>query len=154
MSEPRDPRELFARFVAAANAAPRPDRARVAANEALVTRYFEMWNAGDGSIADSVLGPRYLDHAHPDVLGPAAVRSLAPRFHAANPGARMTIEIAAADAEFVAVRNRISRPVNGGEVEGVALFRVEGGKLAEQWSWYPSSSPSPSLLSRPHLAWK
>src|ERR1700761_2736249 len=75
-----------------------------AANESLVRRYFEMWNSGDGSVADAVLGPTYLDHALPDVLGPAASRSLVPRFHAANPEVRTSIEVTRADAEFVAVR--------------------------------------------------
>jgi predicted SnoaL-like aldol condensation-catalyzing enzyme len=139
MREPRSPRELFERFVAAASATA-PSRApRVEANKALVQRYFEMWNEGDGAVADSVLGPSYLDHAHPGVVGPAAARSIAPRFHSANPQARMRIEFAAADDEFVAVRNVISQPAGGAlvEIEGVALFRVAGGKLAEQWSWYP-----------------
>jgi predicted SnoaL-like aldol condensation-catalyzing enzyme len=133
--------QMFDSFVAAAGAVAHPDAARVAANTVLVTRYFDMWNTGDGSVADAVLGPTYLDHAHPEVLGPAAFRSLVPRFRAANPGARMQIEIAAADDELVAVRNAISRKVDGAVVEsrGIALFRVAGGKLAEQWSWYPDA---------------
>jgi predicted SnoaL-like aldol condensation-catalyzing enzyme len=141
MIQPRSPRELFEHFVTAAGAAPACDGSRSEANKTLVRRYFEMWSSGDGAVADSVLGPTYLDHAHPEVIGPGAVRSLVPRFHAANPGARMTIEFAAADADFVAVRNTISR-VSGGrpiESEGVALFRVVDGKLVEQWSCYPEA---------------
>lgn len=145
MSQPRSPRQMFERFVSAARAASPPDASRVEANKALVRRYFEMWNAGDGTIADAVLGAKYLDHAHPDVLGPAAARSLVPRFHAANPDAHMRIEIAAADAEFVAVRNTITETLDGEPVEraGVALFRVDAGKLAEQWSWYPTEARAP-----------
>ena len=103
----------------------------------------------DGSVADAVLGPTYLDHAHPEVIGPAAVRSLVPRFHSANPETRMSIAFAAADAEFVAVRNTISRSLGGASVssEGIALFRVLDGKLAEQWSCYPDVEAQRSPLA-------
>ena len=152
------PREMFDRFVAAkaksaaGSAASIPEVCpRAAANAALVIRYFEMWNTGDGSVADAVLGPTYVDHAHPEVLGPGALRSLVPRFRAADPDARMTIEIAAADDDFVAVRNLVSRSVHGQlvESEGVALFRVVSDKLVEQWSCYPDAEAERSLLAPP-----
>ncbi len=142
MTKAPSPQELFERFVAAKGAdLQRGLSARATANGALVLRYFEMWNTGDGSIADQVLGPTYLDHAHPEVLGPAALRSLVPRFRTANPGAAMRVEIAAADDEHVAVRSSISRVVDGEvtESDGVALFRVADDKLVEQWSWYPDA---------------
>lgn len=149
MIQPPDPRQLFDRFVASATAAPRAEGPGIEANKAVVCRYFEMWNTGDGSVADAVLDATYLDHAHPEVVGPAAVRSLVPRFHAANPDAQMTTELAAADADFVAVRNRISRTVDGLPVvsEGIALFRVAAGKLVEQWSWYPRAEAERSPLA-------
>jgi len=152
MTQPPSPREMFERFVAAKGAASQPALSpRASANQALVLRYFEMWNTGDGSVADAVLGPTYIDHAHPEVLGPAALRSLVPRFRAANPDAGMRIEIAAADDEFVAVRNLISRTVAGHPVEsqGVALFRVVADKLAEQWSWYPDAEAERSQVAPP-----
>ena len=31
-------------------------------SQALVRRYFEMWNTGNWTEADAVLGPTYLDH--------------------------------------------------------------------------------------------
>jgi predicted SnoaL-like aldol condensation-catalyzing enzyme len=141
---------LFEHFVAAASVVPaRADAPRVEANKALVRRYFEMWNTGDGAVADLVVGPTYLDHAHPEVIGPGALRSLVPRFHAADPEGRMKIEFAAADAELVAVRNTISRTIDGQAVEseGIALFRVAEGKLAEQWSFYPQTESQRSPLA-------
>lgn len=107
---------------------------------ALVLRYFDMWNTGQGSVADELLGPTYVEHAHPDFLGPAAVRSLVPRLHALYPGMIVRAEIVAADREFIAVRTNIDPgDVDGhpdGPRRGVALFRVADGKLAEQWTWY------------------
>lgn len=149
MNQAPSARQLFDDFVAAANAAPHPTGLCVEAGKALVHRYFEMWNTGDGTVADAVLGPTYLDHAHPEVIGPAALRSLVPRFHVANPDAHMTIEIVAADAEFVAVRNTISRTIHGHPIasEGIALFHVEAGKLVEQWSWYPQAEADRSPLA-------
>jgi len=107
---------------------------------ALVLRYFEMWNSGQGSAADELLAPTYVEHAHPDFLGPAAARSLVPRVHALYPGMIVQAEIVASDREFVAVRTSIEPgDVDGhpdGPRRGMALFRIADGKLAEQWSWY------------------
>jgi predicted SnoaL-like aldol condensation-catalyzing enzyme len=106
------------------------------ANRDVVRRYFEMWNTGDRAQADVVLAPTYLDHAHPSVLGPAAVRSLVRRFRAAYPEARMVVEIVPVGAQYVIVRRAIQRSALGAtEACGVALFRVAQGQLVEQWSW-------------------
>jgi len=108
-------------------------------NEALVRQYFDMWNTGDGRVADKILGAAYVDHAHPDVLGPARVRSLVPRFHAASPGSRIAIEILGADDEIVAVHTTLELIRDGASTwtRGVSVFRIAGGKLAEQWTWLP-----------------
>jgi hypothetical protein len=49
-------------------------------------------------------------------------------------------EVLMADAEFVVVRVGIEpADIDGhpsGPRRGMALFRVAGGKLVEQWSWY------------------
>jgi predicted SnoaL-like aldol condensation-catalyzing enzyme len=111
-----------------------------AASAALVQRYFEMWNTGDAAEADALLGPTYLDHAHPAVLGPAAVRSLVRRFRSENPEARTLADIVAGDADFVVVRRAIRWSRRGAaEPCGLALFRIEGGQLAEQWSANPGA---------------
>jgi ketosteroid isomerase-like protein len=119
-------------------------------NIALVRRYFDMWNTGDGAIADAVLAPTYVDHAHPDTIGPAAARSLIPRFHAANPDLRMAIEVVAVGQDFVAVRNTIAREGAAAPIatESFVLFRVEAGRIAEQWTFdampFSFRGPGPS----------
>jgi len=140
MNAPLSPRALFEHFEAGARQ--RTIVAEAEASTRLVQRYFEMWNTGKGTLADEVLGPQYVDHAHPDVIGPAAARSIAPRFHKKHPDARMMCEILGADAEYVAVRNTIRKTSHDGqpvEVTGTALFRIGGGRILEQWSWYPGT---------------
>jgi hypothetical protein len=92
-------------------------------------------------VADQILGPQYVDHAQPDVIGPAASRSVSRRFHRMHPDARMVPVIVGSDGEYVAVRNTIRKTHDGKPVEfaGTALFRVRGGRIVEQWSWYPGN---------------
>jgi ketosteroid isomerase-like protein len=139
MTEPPSPRALFERFEAGAQHETAYDGAGppAEASATLVRRYFDMWNTGEGRVADEVLGPRYLDHAHPHVIGPAAARSIAPRFHKAHPDARMTFEVLGADAEYVAVRRTMLKTRDGEPVvvSGAALFRIGDGRIVEQWSW-------------------
>jgi hypothetical protein len=121
-----------------------PERgpSRAEANTALVRRYFEMWNTGRGTQADALVTSTYVEHAHPDCIGPAALRSVVPRLHALYPGALVLAEVVAADVEFVAVRMVCQSGEGDGHPlaprSGMALFRVADGKLAEQWSWYSS----------------
>jgi predicted SnoaL-like aldol condensation-catalyzing enzyme len=120
------------------------------ANQVLVRRYFEMWNTGDRTEADAVLGRTYLDHAHPSVMGPAAVRSLVRRFRSENADARMVAEVVAFDSEYVIVRRAIRwSPLRTMEPFGIAIFRVAGGQIAEQWSWSPAAQRPSSPPDRP-----
>jgi hypothetical protein len=117
-----------------------PAIARAEASKALVARYFEMWNTGQGALADELLDPAYVEHAHPDFVGPAAARSLVPRLHGLYPGMVVSAEVVMADGEFVVVRTTVEPgDVDGhpnGPRRGMALFRIANGKLAELWSWY------------------
>jgi predicted SnoaL-like aldol condensation-catalyzing enzyme len=144
-------REEFGSLLGELGADSSADAADAEANQRVVRRYFEMWNTGDRAEADAVLGPTYLDHAHPSVVGPAAVRSLVRRFRSENPDARMAAEVVAFESDYVIVRRAI-RWGAGVEAKmepcGFALFRVCGGQVAEQWSWSPTlrrpSSPPAS----------
>ena len=133
-------REDFATLVGELGADARRDASAsgedAEASRGVVRRYFEMWNTGDRTEADAVLGPTYLDHAHPSVVGPAAVRSLVRRFRAEHPEAQMTAEIVALDSEYVIARRAI-RWSGQGAMEGLWRRAVSprGGQLVEQWSW-------------------
>jgi hypothetical protein len=141
--------------------APAPGGAAAAttteASKALVLRYFEMWNAGLGAVADELLGPTYVEHGHPDFVGPAASRSLVPRVHRLYPGIVVSAEIVVADAEFVVVRTMLHPgDVDGhpdGPRRGMAMFRIAEGKLAEQWSWYAPAKGSARTTGIRETAW-
>jgi ketosteroid isomerase-like protein len=112
------------------------------ASKALVRRYFAMWNTGDFDGVDQVLSPRYVDHAHPELVGPAGVVAAATRFRASSPSACVTIDTLVADGDLVAARTTL-RYTRDGEAlvtSGMSFFRVSDGKLAEQWSCYPHAA--------------
>ncbi|GAA3217420.1 nuclear transport factor 2 family protein [Actinocorallia longicatena] len=58
----------------------------------VVVRYFEMWNGGDLSIAPEILAEDWLDHAHPEVRGPAAVQEAVAKTRAAQPDLHFEID--------------------------------------------------------------
>jgi predicted SnoaL-like aldol condensation-catalyzing enzyme len=139
-AEREDFASLLAELGAGASRDATAPAADAEANQALVLRYFEMWNTGDRTEADAVLGPTYLDHANPSVVGPAAARSLVRRFRSENPEASMVAEIVASDSDYVLVRRAIRWGARGTtEACGVALFRVASGQLAERWGWSPAA---------------
>jgi ketosteroid isomerase-like protein len=110
-------------------------------NRSLVRRYFDLWNSDDSDGAEDLLAPGYVDRAHPEIVGLRGVAESTRRFRAANPGARITIETLVAEGPLVSARTTMRlRRACSDEVlvtSGMAFFRVDGGKLAEQWSCYP-----------------
>jgi ketosteroid isomerase-like protein len=105
----------------------------------LVRRYFEIWQTGNLGRIDGILAAGYVDHAHPELAGRAGVAAAVRRFHESSPGASVTVDTLVSDGELVAARTTIRR-TRAGEavvVSGMAFFRVEEGRLAEQWSCYP-----------------
>jgi hypothetical protein len=95
----------------------------------IAARYFEMWNTGDSSIAAEILSPGWVDHAHPEVTGPDAVRLAVERTRAAQPDLRFHIEAVMGDGDLAAVVGTAGR----GRL--IWLFRLEDGRLAEMWTY-------------------
>ena len=130
-----------------------PAATPAAASTALVLRYFEMWNTGQGAMADELLGAGYVEHAHPHLLGPAAARSLVPRVHELCPGVVVSADVVLANSEFVVVRTQVhpcdSDGHPSGPRRGLALFRIADGKLTEQWSWYEHPHGEKTIDSAP-----
>jgi predicted SnoaL-like aldol condensation-catalyzing enzyme len=101
------------------------------ANKALVRRYIEMWNTGKVEIADEVLAPTWVDHAHPEVTGPESVQQAVQKIRAAFPDFRITIESILSEGDLVAVRATAQREA----ISRVMWFvRLANGKMEEMWT--------------------
>jgi ketosteroid isomerase-like protein len=105
----------------------------------VVARYFEMWNDGDGSIAADVLSPDWVDHAHPEVVGPEGVRRAVDSLRAAQPDLRFRIDAILGDGDLVAA---VGSAVRNGDIAWtrlVWLVRIEDGRMAEMWTYRDTS---------------
>ena len=103
-------------------------------------RYFEMWNTGDSSIAPEILHEKWLDHAHPEINGPADVQRALESARKAGPGLRFTIRAVLTDSEtdlVTAVGEVTSAPASQGArpTRLIWLIRLQDNRLAEMWTY-------------------
>ena len=112
--------------------------------ERLVARYFEMWNTGDRSIAEEILAPDWVDHAHPEVDGPPDVARAVERVRAARPGLRFQIDATLNNGPLVAAVGRVGDgPADGDPpAELIWLIRTHGGRMAEMWTYRAADRPT------------
>ncbi len=97
-----------------------------------------MWNTGDVGIAPEVLAPHWVDHAHPEVDSIGKVQEAVLAVRAARPGLTFHVDaVLGGDGELVAVVGRV------GQSRLVWLIRLEGGLMAEMWT-YTTSAPASS----------
>jgi predicted ester cyclase len=101
------------------------------------------WNMG---VADDVVSPRFTSHDWPErgPTGPRAFRDYYSAIRSALPDARYEVDDLIAEDDKVVVRWRLlgthkgpfrgiaptGRPI---VLKGIAIYRVENGKLAERW---------------------
>lgn len=118
---------------------------RAGSSVGVVARYFEMWNTGDASIADEVLSADWVDHAHPEVTGPADVRRAVESVRRTRPDLRFDIESILGDGDLVAAVGEIShspsndseeRAANGGSPDAarsrlVWVVRLRDGRMTD-----------------------
>ncbi|MFD1543774.1 ester cyclase [Nonomuraea guangzhouensis] len=107
------------------------------ASKQVVERYFDMWNTGDVSAASAILSQDWVDHAHPEVAGPAAVERAIKQIKAAQPALHFHIERILADADRIAAIGSVrqgqdlSTPGTG----MIWLVRMADGQMAEMWTY-------------------
>jgi predicted ester cyclase len=101
------------------------------ANKTVVRRYMEMWNTGNVVLADEVLAPTWVDHAHPEVRGSESVKQAVRKIRAAFPDFRITIESMVSEGDLVALRGTVRTEI----VSRVMWFvRLIDGKMGEMWT--------------------
>jgi steroid delta-isomerase-like uncharacterized protein len=119
------------------------------ANKALVRRAFEIWNRAELAAVGEIVSADYARHdpATPGVRGVEGLQQLIASYHEAFPDLRLTIEDLLAEGETVAARwsgsgthrgALMGIPPTGRQtaVSGIGLYRLAGGKIAEEWeSW-------------------
>jgi predicted ester cyclase len=105
-------------------------------NKALVRRYLEMWNTGQVELADEVLAPTWVDHAHPEVISPESVKQAVSQTRAAFPDFHITIETIVSEEDQVALRGRIQRTQQGTKMVSAVMWfvRLASGKMVEMWT--------------------
>lgn len=120
----------------------------VAENEALARRWHDdAINGGDLGVIDEIVSPDVIHHAgtFPDGQGPEAIKSVLGFLHTAFPDTHHTIEQVIASDNFVVTRWS-AQGTQQGEFQGIAptgktvtwtginIFRIECGRIAEEWS--------------------
>ena len=118
-----------------------------AANKELVRRFYKDvyvdWNM---AFADEVLSPQFISHDWPEggPTGPQAFRSYYAAIRSAVADARYKVDDLIAEGDRVVVRWRLQGTHKGAfrgiaptgqpiTLKGIAIYRVERGKLMERW---------------------
>jgi steroid delta-isomerase-like uncharacterized protein len=116
--------------------------------KAFIKRHDEdVINNQDLSILEKDISPNYVDHsALPGFSpGPAGAKAMLSMIHGAFPDLRATIEDSIAEGDKVVVRKSwngthegefMGIPPTGKRVsfEGIVIWRIEGGQIAERWA--------------------
>ena len=101
------------------------------ANKTVIKRYIEMWNTGNVALADEVLIPTWVDHAHPEVTDLESVKQAVLKIRAAFPDFCITIESIVGEGNLVALRATVRREI----VSRIMWFvRLADGKMVEMWT--------------------
>ena len=118
-----------------------------AANKELLRRFYEEvygdWNM---ALVDAVVSPGFVSHDWPEhgPTGPQAFRDYYSAIRLAVPDARYVVDDLVAEGDRVVVRWRLLGTHQGAfngidptgapiTLKGIAIYRLEGGKLMERW---------------------
>jgi predicted ester cyclase len=117
------------------------------ANKRLVRRFYkEVYVDWNMSLVDEVVSPQFISHDWPEggPTGPRAFRDYYAAIRSAVPDARYEVDDLIAEGDRVVVRWRLLGTYKGDfrgisptgrsiALKGIAIYRVEGGKLMERW---------------------
>jgi steroid delta-isomerase-like uncharacterized protein len=115
-------------------------------NKSLIHRWVDVWNTQRLDDIDRFVTPGYVRHdpTVPEVHGPEGEKQLAGMYLAAFPDLRFTVEDLVAEGDKVVARYTV-RGTHRGElmgipptgnqiaVEAMEIYRLEDGRIAEQW---------------------
>src|SRR5262249_24388078 len=101
----------------------------------VVSRYFDMWNTGDTSIADQIIHPDWVDHAHPEVTGPTGVQQAVQIIRAARPDLQFHIDAILGGDDLIAVVGSVGQPTASAPGRLIWLVRLVDGLMADMWTY-------------------
>ena len=118
-----------------------------AANKRLVRRFYkEVYGNWNMSLVDEVVSPRFTSHDWPEdgPIGPQGFRKFYSAIRTALPDARYEVDDLISEGDKVVVRWRLLGTHLGDfrgiaptgraiALEGIAIYRVDDGKLMERW---------------------
>jgi predicted ester cyclase len=117
-----------------------------AANKALLRRFYdEVYADWNMALVDEVVSQRFTSHDWPEgAAGPQAFREYYAAIRSAVPDVRYEVDDLIAEADRVVVRWRMLGTHEGEfggiaptgraiELKGIAIYRVDEGKLMERW---------------------
>ena len=115
-------------------------------NKSLLRRFYrEVYVDWNMALVDEVVSPRFTSHDWPSgAIGPQAFRDYYAAIRAAVPDARYEVDDLIADGDRVVVRWRLLGTHQGAfggiaptgrsiVLKGIAIYRVDDGKLMERW---------------------
>lgn len=117
-------------------------------NKAVVTRFYEAWNARDLDAFEELFAPDAIDHdtQNPfgEIPGPAGARRTAEMYHAAYSDGRFEVHEMIGDGDLIVTR-WTGKGTNDGElmgmpptgksvaISGITIARIASSKIAETW---------------------
>ena len=125
-------------------------------NTELVHQYYNVLMSGDSSIAKTILSANFtkINNGKPEEpIGPKVLHKSIRNHQRRNSEYRYIIEEIFADGDFVAVRWRWkSINIKTGsprtmDIPGLAIFRIESGKIEKQWQSFDMAMFERQLLS-------
>jgi len=116
-------------------------------NKAIVRRCYEELNKKNLGIGDELFAANYVNHqpGGGEVHGPEELKQLLTGFFTAFPDLRFTVEDLVAEGDKVVARwtsqgthkgefMGIAATGKQGATTGIAIFRIVGGKVVEEWA--------------------
>lgn len=113
---------------------------------AVIRRYFDAWNSGDGAAFDALLHPDYVNRSASPGLDTsrAGLPTIVGLMRAAFPDLTYTIEDLVIGADRVAVRCRVTGTHSGDffglaptgrrfDVQQIQIERFQDGRIVEHW---------------------
>jgi len=119
----------------------------IEANKAIAQRVFEeILNQGRFDVANEIYAPSFVNHAHHHRdVGLKRDQDAARGWKSAFPDLKITVNLAIAEGDLVAVLwtgtgtntgegNGFPATGQKGELRGITIWRIQGGRITEEWS--------------------